>query len=109
MQSLVNGIDISENGQAMDALRETGPGQHFLGSSHTQQNFETAFWRSSISDNNTFEQWSSEGYVESHDRARKRAKEMLAAYEAPHLDEGIDEALQAFIAKRKEALPDSDF
>ena len=109
MQSLVDGIDISENGQAMDALRETGPGQHFLGSSHTQQNFETAFWRSSISDNNTFEQWSSEGYVESHDRARKRAKEMLAAYEAPHLDEGIDEALQAFIAKRKEALPDSDF
>jgi trimethylamine--corrinoid protein Co-methyltransferase len=62
-----------------------------------------------LADNTTFEQWSSEGYVESHDRARARAKEMLASYEAPHLDEGIDEALQAFIAKRKEALPDSEF
>ena len=109
MGSLTGGIDISDNGQAMDALRETGPGQHFLGSSHTQANFEDAFWRSSLADNTTFEQWSSEGYVESHDRARARAKEMLAAYEAPHLDEGINEALLAFMAKQKEALPDSEF
>ena len=29
--NLVNGIDLSENGQALDALRETGPGQHFRG------------------------------------------------------------------------------
>lgn len=109
MGSLTAGIDVSDNGQAMDALRETGPGQHFLGSSHTQANFEDAFWRSSLADNTTFEQWSSEGYVESHDRARARAKEMLASYEAPHLDEGINEALLAFIAKQKEALPDSEF
>jgi len=109
MGSLTGGIDISDNGQAMDALRETGPGQHFLGSSHTQANFEDAFWRSSLADNTTFEQWSSEGHVESHDRARARAKEMLAAYEAPHLDEGINEALLAFMAKQKEALPDSEF
>ena len=109
MGSLTGGIDISDNGQAMDALRETGPGQHFLGSSHTQANFEDAFWRSSLADNTTFEQWSSEGYVESHDRARARAKEMLAAYEAPHLDESINEALLAFMAKQKEALPDSEF
>ena len=47
--------------------------------------------------------------MESHERARQRAKDMLAAYEAPHLDEGIDEALKEFIAKRKEALPDSEF
>jgi len=109
MQSLVDGIDVSDNGQAMDALRETGPGQHFLGSSHTQANFENAFWRSELADNTTYEQWSSEGCVESNERARKRVIEMLAAYEAPALDQSIDEALRAFIAKRMEELPDSDF
>jgi len=109
MQNLVDGIDVSENGQAMDALRETGPGQHFLGSSHTQANFESAFWRSELADNNTFEQWSSEGRVESAARARLRVREMLDAYEAPALDPAIDEALQAFIAKRMEELPDADF
>ena len=34
-------------------------------------------------------------------------KQMLREYEAPPLDPAIDEALQAFMAKRKETLPDS--
>ena len=107
--NLVNGIDLSENGQALDALRETGPGQHFLGSSHTQANFQNAFWRSSMADNNTFEQWSSEGEVASAERARKRAADLLAAYEAPAIDPAIDDALRAYIAKRMEELPDTDY
>ena len=109
MPKLVNGIDLSENSQALDALRETGPGQHFLGSSHTQANFEDAFWRSQMSDNTTFEQWSSEGEVDSILRARERAAEMLKAFEAPPMDVAVDEALRAYIAKRKEELPDNDY
>ena len=109
MQSVVDGIDISENGQALDALRETGPGKHFLGSAHTQANFETAFWRSELADNTTYEQWSAEGAVESHTRARARAAQMLASYEAPDIDQAKDDELRAFIAKRMEELPDSDF
>jgi trimethylamine--corrinoid protein Co-methyltransferase len=109
MQSVVDGIDVSDNGQAMDALRETGPGKHFLGSSHTQSNFETAFWRSEMADNTTYEQWSAEGAAESHSRARARAVQMLEAYEAPELDPATDEALRAFIARRMEELPDSEF
>jgi trimethylamine---corrinoid protein Co-methyltransferase len=31
---------------------------------------------------------------------------MLADYEAPALDPGLDEQLQAFMARRKETLPD---
>ncbi len=109
MPKLVNGIDLSENGQALDALRETGPGQHFLGSSHTQANFEDAFWRSQMADNTTFEQWSSEGSVDSIVRARKLAAKMLAAYEAPAMDQAIEEALRAYIDKRIEELPDTDY
>ncbi|HBP72389.1 MAG TPA: trimethylamine methyltransferase, partial [Alphaproteobacteria bacterium] len=102
MQDVVNGIDVSENGQAMDALRETGPGKHFLGSSHTQANFESAFWRSELADNTTFEQWSSEGSVESHERARDRAVKMLDSFEAPALDPSINDGLRDFIGKRME-------
>ena len=106
---LVNGIDMTDNGQAMDALRETGPGQHFLGSSHTQANFEYAFWRSELADNNTYEQWSSEGSVESAARARKKFADMLERYEVPEIDPAVDEALRAFIARRMEELPDADY
>jgi trimethylamine--corrinoid protein Co-methyltransferase len=34
---------------------------------------------------------------------------MLAAYEAPAIDPAIDEALLAFIDKRMEELPDTDY
>jgi trimethylamine--corrinoid protein Co-methyltransferase len=106
---LVNGIDLTDNGQAMDALRETGPGQHFLGSAHTQANFEDAFWRSELADNTTYEQWSSEGSVESAERARTKFADMLERYVAPQIDPAIDEALRVFIARRMEELPDADY
>ena len=109
MDSMVSGIDVSENGLALNALREAGPGQHFLGNAHTQANFETAFWRSSMTDNKTFEQWDIEGRIESEERARARAREMLASYQAPELDPAIDEALKEYIQSRKNSLPDSEY
>jgi trimethylamine---corrinoid protein Co-methyltransferase len=106
-QKFAEGVDFSENGQAMDAIREVGPGSHYLGSSHTQANFETAFWRSGLADNNSFEQWQVEGEKDIVVRANATWKKMLREYEAPPLDPGIDEALQSFMAKRKEVLPDN--
>jgi trimethylamine--corrinoid protein Co-methyltransferase len=108
MQVLAGGIDLSENAQALDAIREVGPGNHFLGCAHTQANFETAFYRSTIADNNSFEQWEVEGRQDAAQRANKLWKKMLADYEAPALDPGIDEELNAFIAKKKAAVPDSN-
>uniref|UniRef100_UPI0035B15B11 trimethylamine methyltransferase family protein n=1 Tax=Aestuariivirga sp. TaxID=2650926 RepID=UPI0035B15B11 len=106
-QKFAEGVDFSENGQALDAIREVGPGSHYLGCAHTQANFETAFWRSSLADNNSFEQWRDEGEKDIVVRANERWKQMLRDYQAPALDEGIDEQLQAFMAKRKEVLPDN--
>ncbi|MEX2010129.1 MAG: trimethylamine methyltransferase family protein, partial [Dongiaceae bacterium] len=108
MQVLAGGIDLSENGQALDAIREVGPGSHFLGCAHTQANFETAFYRSSIADNNSYEQWEAEGGLDAAQRANKVWKRMLADYEMPAIDPGIDEALREFIAKKKAAFPDSN-
>lgn len=106
---LLGGVDLSENGQAMDALREVGPGSHFLGSAHTQANFETAFYRSPIADNNSFEQWQEEGSLDAAQRANKIWKKMLKEYEAPALDPAIDEALLAFMAQRKSEFKDREY
>jgi trimethylamine---corrinoid protein Co-methyltransferase len=107
MHVLAKGIDLSENGQAMDALREVGPGGHFLGCAHTQANFETAFYRSSVADNNSVEQWEAEGRKDTPQRANAIWKKMLADYEPPPIDPGTDEALQEFIRKRKDSMPDA--
>ena len=106
---LLKGVDTSENGQAMDALREIGPGAHFLGSAHTQANFETAFYRSDIADNNSFEQWEEEGSQDAMQRAAKVWPQMLQDYQAPPIDPGLDEALCEFITRRKAEFPDKDY
>jgi trimethylamine--corrinoid protein Co-methyltransferase len=104
----VKGVDMSENGQALDAILTNGPGQHFLGSPHTLANFENAFYRAETADNNSFEQWLDDGGLDAAQRANAIWKRMLREYEAPPIDQGIDEALLAFIAQRKAAFPDSD-
>jgi trimethylamine--corrinoid protein Co-methyltransferase len=62
-----------------------------------------------MTDNKTFEQWDIEGRIESEERARARAREMLASYQAPELDPAIDEALKDYIQSRKNSLPDSEY
>ena len=109
MGVFVNGVDLSENGQALDAIRANGPGQHFLGTAHTLANFETAFYRSEVADNNSYEQWLEEGSLDAAQRANAIWKRMLAEYEAPGRSiPRIDEALRDFVAKRKASFPDSD-
>jgi trimethylamine--corrinoid protein Co-methyltransferase len=109
IEVFLSGVDDSENGQAMAALRDVGPGNHFLGCDHTQANFETAFYRSSTADNNSFEQWESEGALDAAKRANKMWKSTLAEYESPPIDPGINEALKDFIKRRKSEMPDVNY
>lgn len=103
---LLEGVDTSATGMAMDAIREVGPGKHFLGCEHTQANFETAFYRSNLADNNSFEQWQEDGELDAAQRANGIWKQMLNDYVAPPLDKSMDEALNAFIEHRKSELPE---
>ena len=107
MHTLLAGIDLSPNGQAMDAIREVGPGTHFLGCAHTQANFESAFYRSPLADNNSYEQWLAEGSLDMAQRANALWKRQLEEYVAPPLDPAVDEALLEYIDKRKRSMPDS--
>ncbi|MFT6050969.1 MAG: trimethylamine--corrinoid protein Co-methyltransferase [Halioglobus sp.] len=109
IEVLLKGMDMSENGQAMDALREVGPGAHFLGATHTHANFEDAFYRSTLADNNSFEQWESEGSLDCAQRANKQWKKTLNDYQAPPLDPAVDEALLDFMTRRKAAFPDKEY
>jgi trimethylamine--corrinoid protein Co-methyltransferase len=107
LHHIAKGISMDDNGQAMDALREVGPGGHFLGCEHTQANFKTAFWRSDVLDYKPFETWEEEGARDSATLAAARVRKQLGDYQAPPLDPGIAEALEAFVAQRKASEPDA--
>ena len=107
LHSVAGGVDISENGQAMSALQEVGPGGHFLGCEHTQANFKDAFWRTNVLDYKPFEQWSEEGEKDSVTLANERVKSELANYQKPAIDPSVEEALNTFVQQKKAAEPDA--
>lgn len=104
--TFVKGVDMTDNGQAVDAIIGNDPGQHFLGTAHTLANFESAFYRSDTANNDSFEKWLEEGSIEANERANAIWKKTLAEYEAPALDSAIDEELQSFVTRRKAEMPD---
>jgi trimethylamine--corrinoid protein Co-methyltransferase len=107
LHKLAEGIDAGLNGQAMDAIREVGPGGHYLGCAHTQANFKTAFWRTEVLDYRPFETWDEDGAKDTVALASARVAKALADYQQPALDEGRREALEDYVARRKAAMPDA--
>ena len=103
---LGQGPQFGDLQDALAAIREIGPGGHYLGTQHTQDHFQTAFFMPELLDNNSFEQWELDGCKDANQRGLETAQQMLASYEPPPLDPGIDEALQAFIHEREAVLPD---
>jgi trimethylamine--corrinoid protein Co-methyltransferase len=104
--TLARGISLDDNGFALEAFREIGPGRHYLGSAHTLANYQSAFYDFELADNNSFEQWSAEGRRDLPQRANRRWKSLLAAYQPPPLDSDRDEALREYVTRRKREMPD---
>jgi trimethylamine--corrinoid protein Co-methyltransferase len=107
--AFAEGIDLTDDAFALEAIREVGPGAHFLGARHTLRNFETAVYRPALADSNSFEQWQAEGGLETAQRANKIWKQLLRDHEAPPLDPAIDEALCGYIERRKSSMPDANY
>ncbi|MEC9102935.1 MAG: trimethylamine methyltransferase family protein, partial [Pseudomonadota bacterium] len=107
LHKMAAGVANDENAQAMDALREVGPGGHFLGCSHTQANYKSAFWRSELLDYKPFETWDEEGARDTQALASDRVAKLLERYQAPAMDPAKAEALAAYVAQRKASMEDA--
>src|SRR5712691_4994141 len=103
---LQKGLPVDEEGMAMDALREVGPGGHFLGAEHTLRHYRTGFYRPWISSTENFDRWNRFGARTADVVAAEKWKQVLAEYPDPGIDPGVDEQLREFIARRKGELGD---
>ena len=102
---MAEGVRWDDFDEALQAVRDVGPGGHYLGHPHTLENFQRAFFMPEMFDNNSIEQWQTEGSVEINERALQRVKDLLNEYEEPKLDEGVNEALLDYIARREREIP----
>ncbi|MBL6773675.1 MAG: trimethylamine methyltransferase family protein [Alphaproteobacteria bacterium] len=102
---MAEGVRWDDFEEALQAVRDIGPGGHYLGHPHTLENFQRAFFMPEMFDNNSIEQWQAEGAVQTNERALQRARDMLNEYEEPTLDAGVNEALLDYIARREREIP----
>ena len=102
---MAEGVRWDDFEEALQAVRDIGPGGHYLGHPHTLENFQRAFFMPEMFDNNSIEQWQAEGAVQTNERALQRARDLLNEYEEPTLDAGVNEALLDYIALREREIP----
>lgn len=104
MRSFLEPLKVDEANLAFEAMQEVGPGGHFFGAQHTLARFDHAFYEPLLSDWRNFENWSDSGARTGTERANAIWKELLKSYEQPPLDPAVDEALEAYVARRKEEI-----
>jgi len=105
---MAEGVRWDDFDEAIAAVGDIGPGGHYLGHPHTLENFQRAFFMPELFNNDAIEQWVAEGAVETNERALAHAKSLLADYEEPKLDPGVNEALLDYIARREREIPAAD-
>lgn len=104
---LTQGLDVSDEAMARDAYGEVAPGGHFLSSAHTMRNYQTAFYEPALSDSENVESWEDGGGTDMRERAHARWTQMLREYQPPPMEDATREALEAFVVRRKEELPNA--
>jgi trimethylamine--corrinoid protein Co-methyltransferase len=98
--------DVDDASLAYGAHVEVGHGGHFFGAEHTLERFRDCFWRPTIASTENNDRWTKNGSMEHAARATVRWKELLESYEAPPLDDAIEEELVEFVERRAVELGD---
>jgi trimethylamine--corrinoid protein Co-methyltransferase len=101
---LTKGMPFDDEGFAMDGIREVGPGGHHLGSEHTMRHYRSGFYRPLISSTENYDRWQRMGSRTADRVANEKWKKLLADYQDPGIDSGVDEQLKAFMEVRKDAI-----
>ena len=102
MDAWLEPLQITGPTLALDAIRDVGPGGHYFGAAHTIERYEQAFYTPLLSNWDNHPQWLERGSIDARSRANQIWKKLLADHQDPGLDPAIEEALTAFVAKRRE-------
>ena len=106
MAETIKPVDITptEIAEGLAAIAAVKTGGHFFGEAHTLARYETAFYQPLVSNWQNYENWELAGAQDATQRATAIWQKALEIYQAPPLDPGVAEALEAFVAQRKEEL-----
>ncbi len=87
----VRGIEVTDESLSVDVIAEVtaGPG-HYLGHPQTLDLMEREYVYPEVGDRNSPDDWKERGATDIRERARDRAREILAGHFSRHIDPAID-------------------
>ncbi|MBI3648866.1 MAG: trimethylamine methyltransferase family protein [Actinobacteria bacterium] len=95
---ILEGFPVSEDLLAVDVIEAVGPAGHFLDQDHTLAHMRER-WRARFFGSESWEAWEAAGRPEPKDRARDRAREIVATHEPLPLPEDVERELHAIAAR----------
>jgi trimethylamine--corrinoid protein Co-methyltransferase len=101
--SQLDGFPVTEEHLALDVIEEIGPGGHYLAHPHTRRHMREN-WMARFLGRDTWEEWEGAGRPEPRDRAREKARAILAEHTPLPLEEGLEEELLRMIGEREREL-----
>jgi trimethylamine--corrinoid protein Co-methyltransferase len=91
-RGLSGGIVVDDEDLALEVIEAVGPAGHFLAEPHTLRNMRRR-WHGNLMGTETWEEWEALGRPEPRDRARERARQLLAEHVPMPLPSGAEECI----------------
>lgn len=98
------GLVVDEASLAFDVLAEVGPGGLFLAHEHTLERFRSDVFMSPLFRSQAYPTWEKLGSPETPELATAEWQRLLASYEDPGIDDGLDAELRDYVDRRTREL-----
>lgn len=92
---VLQGIEITEETLAIELICAQGPGQAYFSEEHTVKHMRQEFFQPALADREPREIWQEQGALTATERARQRARALLASHQPLPLSEHVHAAICA--------------
>ncbi len=97
VRKILQGIRVDDETLAVDVIDNVGPGGHFLGETHTYQNFRSQFWVPKLLNREKYYSWERNGKITYDQRLTERVNHLLELYTPEPLDSHTKMELQRVV------------
>ncbi|MDG4874452.1 trimethylamine methyltransferase family protein [Mesorhizobium sp. WSM4935] len=104
MMEFLRPLPFQEDDLGFEAIKSVPAGGHFFGAEHTMSRYTTAFYQPMLSNWQNYGAWQEAGGKDALERATELWQHALHDYEEPVMDPAIREALDAYVARRREEI-----
>ena len=96
---LIRGERADDDTLALDVIEKVGPGKNFLAQRHTMAHLRTEHFMPSLVDRRAFDSWAADGSKTLANRARDKARWILANHTVPALAPDVQKGLRTVIER----------